>query len=265
LQGGSWRSVEFPAICALIIHPTRGPVLYDTGYSDHFIDATQAFPERLYRWLTPIHLPQHERLEHQLEAHGYALSDVGACLISHFHADHIAGIRDLPNAQFHALRSDVSHLLGLGRINGLRKGLLPSLLPPDFQNRTCLVDHARIVPATGPWTSFGSAFDIFGDQSVLAIALPGHSDGQMGLLFRDQNDREVFLCADACWSRAAWETLRYPSLITRLIMSDWKKYLSTLNKIHQLGAQHPEVAILPSHCQISLNRYGDATRPRNVD
>jgi glyoxylase-like metal-dependent hydrolase (beta-lactamase superfamily II) len=94
--GGSWRPVAFPALAALIWHPTQGPLLYDTGYADHFNTATAPFPERIYRWVTPPVLPPAQRLEAQLAARGLRLRDIRVALISHFHGDHVAGLRDLP-------------------------------------------------------------------------------------------------------------------------------------------------------------------------
>jgi glyoxylase-like metal-dependent hydrolase (beta-lactamase superfamily II) len=115
IRGGHWRMVEFPALVALILHPARGPILYDTGYADHFSAATQPFPERLYRWLTPVRLPAEERLGAQLGRFGLRLADVEQVLISHLHADHVAGLRDLPRAGFMALAADVAAHLGRGR------------------------------------------------------------------------------------------------------------------------------------------------------
>jgi len=37
-------------------HPHHGIVLFDTGYSPHFMAATARFPQSLYRRVTPVHL-----------------------------------------------------------------------------------------------------------------------------------------------------------------------------------------------------------------
>ena len=107
LRGGKWRIIDFPALVAVILHPTEGPILYDTGYAERFDTATDPFPERLYRWLTPARLPAEERLGTQLGRLGIGLDDVRRVLVSHFHADHVAGLRDLPRAGILALEADV--------------------------------------------------------------------------------------------------------------------------------------------------------------
>jgi glyoxylase-like metal-dependent hydrolase (beta-lactamase superfamily II) len=261
LRGGSLRRVVFPSICALLVHPTRGAVLYDTGYAAHFAAATAPFPERLYRWVTPVELPAAATLAQQLAALGVALADVRTCLISHFHADHIAGLRDLPNARFVALRADHAALRAATRWNGLRRGLLPALLPPDFDARVDFADDAPRRALGAAWRAFGEGFDLFGDGSALAVPLPGHTPGQLGLRLRDADDRELLLCADACWSRAAWTELRPPSRLTRSLMHDWAGYQRTLRHLHELGTGDPGLVILPSHCGASRADYLRGRRP----
>lgn len=259
-QQGRWKMVQFPALAALIIHPQIGPVLFDTGYAEHFHHATQSFPERLYRWATPIHLPAEQTLARQLQQRGYQLSEIRYCLISHLHADHIAGLRDLPQARFIAMRDEVQSVLRpRSRFDLTHHGLLPGLLPDDFQARLTFAESCPGSELAAPWQAFGQGFDLFGDGSVLALRLPGHSAGQMGIIVRDQSDRQVLLCADACWSRAAWQQASMPSRLTRLLMHDWQQYQQTLLQLQQLGSQHPEIAILPSHCELSWHTYREKT------
>ena len=259
-QRGRWKLVDFPSIAALIVHPQAGPVLFDTGYAEHFDTATTPFPERLYRWATPVQLAPEQTLASQLHTLGYALSDIRLCLISHFHADHVAGMRDLPNARFVAMGAEVSSVLAeRSRFALTRHGLLPGLLPDNFQQRLTLAESYPQRSLAAQWQAFGSAYDIFGDGSIMAVSLPGHSAGQMGLILRDQYDREVFLCADACWSRAAWQQASMPSALTRLVMHDWHQYHHTLQQLHTLGTRHPEIALLPSHCTDSLAAYRDGS------
>lgn len=74
---------------------------------------------------------------------------------------------------------------------------------------------------------FEQGYDLFSDGSVFAIALPGHAKGQYGVVFQDQNNETVFLCADACWSSRAYKEYKLPHFITRLIHHDWRSYKST--------------------------------------
>lgn len=253
---GRWRSVRFPALAALILHPTEGPLLYDTGYADHFHTATHPFPERLYRWVTPPVLPAEERLEQQLAAHGLRPQDIRWALVSHFHGDHVAGLRDLPQARFICLREDLEDLRRRSRLDALRHGMLPALLPDGFEQRCRWAESTPTVPLTGAWAAFGShGHDLFGDGSVIAVALPGHSPRQMGLRLLDEHGHELLLCADAAWSASAWTHEAWPALPARWIMDDWPAYQRTVRALGALARQQPELRIVPSHCEDSIAAY----------
>jgi glyoxylase-like metal-dependent hydrolase (beta-lactamase superfamily II) len=219
------------------------------------MSATDPFPERLYRWATPVELPQSEQLANQLAVHGLRLNDIRWCLISHFHADHIAGLRDLAQARFMCMQADFEETRQGSRLALLSRGLLPALIPHDFESRVTYAEHTPRSVLPSGWSDFGVGHDLFGDGSLMALALHGHAPRQMGLVFRDEKDRQVLLCADACWSRQSWQALQMPMGITRMVMHDWPQYQQTLARLHRLGSQHPELVILPSHCQQSLSDY----------
>jgi glyoxylase-like metal-dependent hydrolase (beta-lactamase superfamily II) len=255
MRGGTLAAATFPALVALILHPKEGPILWDTGYSPYFDQATRAFPERLYRWVTPVSLPHDQTLEVQLRQHGLSRRDIRLCLISHFHADHIAGLRDLPAARFVAMRGDYQQIATSGRWRGLLHGQLKELLPPDFDARLTFAESLATTALRGPWSRFSHGFDVLGDASILAVHLPGHSAGQMGVLVRDENDRQVFLCADSCWSARAFRELRFPALAARPLMHDWADYKNTIVNLHHLSLEDPHLVILPSHCESSIAAY----------
>lgn len=254
--GGRWRSVRFPAMAALIWHPSEGPLLYDTGYAAHFQTATQPFPERLYRWVTPPVLPVDQTLGAQLATRGIGLNDIRWAMVSHFHGDHVAGLRDLPRARFICLQEDLLDLRRRGRIDALRHGLLPALLPDGFEERCRWAESAAPVALTGAWAAFGPhGHDLFGDGSVVAIPMPGHSPRQMGLRLHDEHGHEVLLCADAAWSPRAWTHHEWPAWPARWIMTDWSAYKHTLQSLGRLANERPELRIVPSHCETSIAAY----------
>jgi len=254
-RDGRWRVIDFPAVATLIRHPSRGAVLLDTGYAEHFHAATEPFPERLYRWATPPTLPDDERLAVQLGAHGVDLDDVHTCIISHGHADHVAGLIDLPRARFVLSRAEHTWLRGASRLGGLVRGLLPALLPADFDARIDFADDARAVATHDTLHTLGPARDLFGDGSLLALSLPGHTPGQLGLLLSDAHDREVLLCADAAWTEAAWREGTMPSRLASLAIADHAAYRRTIRALASVARARPDLVILPSHCATSLARY----------
>lgn len=255
MRGAPLRAIAFPALAALIIHPSRGPILFDTGYARHFHEATEAFPERIYRWLTPVVQPAHQQLARQLARFGAAPADVRLCIVSHYHGDHVAGLRDLPNASILVMRQAHEDLRKRGRIGALIHGLLPRMLPGDLDTRVRFAEACPAAPLPAPWDALGSGYDLLGDASLLGVELPGHAAGHMGLLLRDADDRTVLLAADAGWSIHGIREWRMPSSIVRPIIDDWGAYKSTLGRLHRLCVLNPELVILPSHCGLSLAAY----------
>ncbi|MEI2826429.1 MAG: MBL fold metallo-hydrolase [Dermatophilaceae bacterium] len=99
VAGQGLRPIDFPALVAVIEHPRTGIVLFDTGYTDRFDEQTRPFPQRFYRWLTPMRLAPEATVVAQLAARDISADDVEHVVVSHLHADHVAGLRDFPRAR----------------------------------------------------------------------------------------------------------------------------------------------------------------------
>ena len=255
LQGGGWRTANFPALAVLLRHPSHGLFLFDTGYSSHFATATAHFPENLYRMITPVKFSPQDDLVSQLAHMGITPQEIRGIFISHFHADHVAALRDFPRATFYALHEAYLHIAPLGRIAALRRAFLPSLLPNDFLSRFQAVDTlcpARALPQSAH--PFTEGFDIFGDGSVFVVPLAGHARGQMGLWLQG-TDPATFLVADSCWSSLAYEQNIPPSWLSFLIHDNRKAYLHTLQRLHELSQYNPDVLIMPSHCEHKIGLF----------
>lgn len=259
-RGGRWVSMLFPALCGLLRHPQRGWMLFDTGYSSHFLNATAPFPERLYRWTTPFSLPPEEMLTAQLQRLGIAPGDIAQVLISHLHGDHIAGLRDFPAARFITMRGELAAMDQRSRFGNLSHGTLPALLPPDFRQRMAYAEDAAQVSLPAELRPFQHGFDLFGDGSVLAVHLPGHSRGQLGIVFRQEDDRLTFMSADACWSMAALREDRGPTWLARRIFDRNDQYQHTFQRLRQMQAGSGAPWLIPSHCADTWKAYDDSTR-----
>lgn len=249
-RGGRLSVVDFPALCGLIHHPMRGWILFDTGYAPHFQQATRHWPERLYGRVLPIELPVAEDLIQQLAAFGISPADISTIIISHYHGDHIAGLRDFPNARFIALRADTRTITELNghRWRATLQGILPGLLPVDFYQRLEYADACKTTALPSWMRPFEIALDLFGDGSVLGVPLPGHSNGQLGLFLSDTDRGVVFLVADACWSLPACKDGKLPSRLAMFTNTNKKTYTQTFMDVRELALREPAVNILPSHC-----------------
>lgn len=249
IRGGSWRPCRFPAGFACFHHQQHGVILFDTGYSDHFMAETRRFPASLYARLLPPNFQQADRACDQLRRFNISPEDVRAVIVSHFHADHIAGLRDFPKARIICTRSGYLSICGAHTLRGLLKGLLPGLMPPDADDRVDFVEDMDAIDLPAAMAPFGRARDLFGDRSVLVVNLPGHSIGQIGLYLPETQTGSLFLVADAAWSLDAIERRMPPPRLVTSLLGQSRIYLSTLDSLHDLRHSTPELLIRPSHCR----------------
>lgn len=248
IRGGQWKSARFPALFALISHPSVGYLLFDTGYSNRFFHETRNFPFRFYALTTPVSLQTEESAVYQLQKQGIESEAVQQVIISHFHADHIGGLCDFPKASFVCFKSAYEAVKYCQGLWAVKAGFLAGLLPPDFEQRAIFVEDKPTVLLPSYYAPFDKGFDLLGDGSIVAVELPGHATGQLGLFLTDTDHQSYFLIADACWLSRAYQEFVQPHPIANLIFSNKQEYVDTLHKIHQLHKLNPAIKIIPSHC-----------------
>lgn len=243
IQGGARKEVACHSIVALLGHPQHGWLLWDAGYAPHMLTATAHFPYSLYRLATPLRLSPDLAAASQLGRLNLAPGDIGAILISHFHADHIAGLADFPSSKFVALREAYGSVAKIRGLRALRRAFVPSLLPRDFGARVTLLGAFNGPPLPG----LGATYDYYGDGSLLLVRLPGHARGQVGLLANTDRG-PIFFVADSCWLAQSVRENRPPSRIGGLIADNAGEMAVTIGGLHTFAAARPDVLVVPSHC-----------------
>ena len=247
IKRGRWTPIAFPALAFLLAHPVEGWVLFDTGYDPAFWRTTEPIPERLYRWATPPVLPTGEHLVAQLAERGVAPGDIRHLILSHFHADHMAGTHHFARATIHAARAGFEAMCAGGRLAGVRRGMLRALVPTDFTARVRWFEDASTAALPADLLPFAEGADLLGDGSLLAVPLPGHCPGHWGLVMREEAGLQ-FLVADATWSSAAIRTDTPPPWPTAALLGDVRAGRATLHDLHRLRVRNPDIRLTPSHC-----------------
>jgi glyoxylase-like metal-dependent hydrolase (beta-lactamase superfamily II) len=249
-RGTGWQRIRCHAPAFVLQHPVHGMVLFDTGYAPRLGDAFAHWPDRLYKYATPTTFGT--PVVQHLTARGVPAADVSMVIVSHLHADHVAGLRDFPAARFVVSDAALRLQQRARGVDAVRRGIVQALFPDDFAARAHVIDtfaHAAL-------PHLGSTHDLFGDDSVRLMRLPGHARGQIGALVRTARER-LLLCADGAWTSRSWRELRPPHWLTGALQDDLPALRATLQSLHHFAAAHSDVTILPTHCPDTLRWVGD--------
>jgi glyoxylase-like metal-dependent hydrolase (beta-lactamase superfamily II) len=203
-----------PILVGVVEHPTAGRWLIDTGAHPRLL--AQGWATRLFLRAARMEVP----------AGPPPVDKLAGIFLTHFHLDHVAGLLDFPGVPVRAARAGYHAALA----HGMRQGYCRALIPYDFAGRALWLED------TGT--------DLFGDGSVIAMPLPGHAEGQHGLLCRTQSET-VFFVADAVAHRdillrGASQSL--PSLIANN---------RTAERNTRRSLREHSGPIVPAHCPVS--------------
>lgn len=235
LRGAGWSACAFPARAWLIEAGGRR-WLWDTGYASHFADHTRDGVFRLYPMVTPVHFDSAQSLRMQLSSRGLRPTDLDGIIASHFHGDHIAGLRDFPGLPIICSGTGWSVTRNLRGIAAMRRVFVPGLMPPDTESRMRFIEGFEPIALPAELAPFGSGWVLPGShREVLLVELPGHAAGHIGA-FVLTHEGWTLLAADAAWAPQNYTERRPPSRLTHLIMEDPRSYHQTLDRLHQLHA-----------------------------
>ena len=250
LTGTERKDIRFYATYGIIEHPKHGVILFDTGYTSRFYDYTKKFPYALYPLITKVFVEKSEEAIFRLQENGISAEDVKYIIISHFHADHIGGLKDFPNATFICNKVAYDAVKDKKGFNAVRHGFIPMFLPDDFESKIQFINFDTCEKSD---TDLGDLVDIFNDNSILLCELGGHAKGQIGAIL-NTNEGQIFLAADACWVEEAYKENWLPNRIVRFIFDNWNNYISSLKKVQNFHINNPETLIIPCHCEKTMKR-----------
>ena len=245
LKGSGLRVCKFPArVWLLETHDKRW--LWDTGYASWFARYTQSGVFRIYRQVTPVYFDPQDALQQQLIAQGLKPTDISAIILSHFHADHIAGLRDFPQVPCICSGEGWQQVRDLRGFSALRQAFIPGLIPENFESTVQFMEGFPLVTLPPELAPFTQGYSLPGsDDHIVLVPLPGHAAGHIGA-FVLTDEGWVLLAADAAWAPANYSELRGPSRLANLVMSDPAAYWQTLTRLNQLW-QNGQVTIRLCH------------------
>lgn len=170
---------------------------------------------------------------------------VRGVFLTHLHIDHISGLRDVPaSARIFVGPGETSER---NLLNVFLRGVADDALegkPP--------IEEWRFAPeAEG---TFESVIDVFGDRSVWALHVPGHTPGSTAYLARTPKGA-VLMVGDACHTAWGWKHEVPPGTFS----DDIAKSRVSLAKLERFVERHPATQVLLGHQGLSDSR-GDSPK-----
>ena len=156
---------ERPNNVFLIRHPVHGNILLDTGWA---ADCRRVLPRHLLDLYDPQIDPGQTAAE-QLARSGMRPEDIDVLVLSHLDADHTSALKDFAGRARRIVCAELEYFYS-SRIVYKRREFWDSWIP--YADRIERIHYRASV--MGP---VGRGFDLFGDDSVICIYTPGHTDG----------------------------------------------------------------------------------------
>jgi glyoxylase-like metal-dependent hydrolase (beta-lactamase superfamily II) len=212
-------------------HPTRGTFLVDSGVSR--LVATD--PAAAGIGVLVRHYLGADKLRLRTDTATLAAraeAPIAGVFLTHVHLDHVMGVRDLPAGTplYTGPGED-----GRAFMNMFTRGSINALL----------AGHDAIATwrfAADPSGRFAGVVDVFGDGSLFAISVPGHTAGSTAYLARTP-DGPVLMTGDASHTRWGWDHDVEPGSFS----ADRPRSAGSLHALRALVARHPSTSVRLGH------------------
>jgi glyoxylase-like metal-dependent hydrolase (beta-lactamase superfamily II) len=174
------ETMDVPVSCFLLRHP-QGNVLFDSGCHPSVIDDAEARWGGLAKVVTPV-FSQELSLISQLAEVGLQPADIDVVVNSHLHLDH-CGCNE-----FFKKATIVCHARELEAAKASNAAVM-GYVRADW-------DHPM------PFAAIEGERDLYGDNRIVLIPLPGHTPGSIGALVNLDRSGSFLLASDAVSLRA---------------------------------------------------------------
>lgn len=187
--------IEVPVKCFLV-RAGGHLTLVDAGWSAQ--DATHPLRHMGFGlWFAsePV-MEEDEAVDRQMARMGISVADLDAVVMTHLDCDHVSGIDGVADAK---------------RILVSREELLRAdTADPRYRKKFWRgVEFEHLEMRADPLAPFGASCDVYGDGSLVAYIVPGHSAGSVAYIAREGSHFAI-LAGDTGYDRASWEKLNLP-------------------------------------------------------
>jgi len=236
---------EFTASGVLLRSEAGELLLLDGGASTMFQEEIEVYSgdDRIFLEAVVGLLAPSVSLPDALAEVGYDAGELDRFAATHVHVDHVGGVMDLP---------DLPVLMPPAEIELLRRGLDEVLFEVVPAHAERIAPIAQPLELTGPPVAgFDASADLFGDGSAVAVPMPGHTPGSIGVLLELPGGRRVLHVGDALSSLEQLEADVGKGFPLDRTDSDPDVALEIVHRLHALAEDDPALEILPAHDRVA--------------
>jgi glyoxylase-like metal-dependent hydrolase (beta-lactamase superfamily II) len=212
-------------------HPVHGTFIVDTGAETAMRDdrahslLTGAVASAMHAETFVVNRPLGEWLAQEGRLDGV--------FFTHLHLDHVFGARDVP------VTTPLFTGPGEGGATGFTNLFVQGITNAALAGKGALREW-QFTPDEGG--RFDGVLDVFGDGSVWALWVPGHTPGSTAYLVRTPTG-PVLLAGDACHTRWGWEHQVEPGTFT----GDAARGAASFRRLLDFAAAHPAIDVRLGH------------------
>jgi glyoxylase-like metal-dependent hydrolase (beta-lactamase superfamily II) len=173
---------------------------------------------------------------------------VRGVFLTHLHLDHIGGMRDVPR--------DATIFAGPGETT--ERSVFNAVVSSATDR--ALEGHGPIQEwrfERDPSGTFMGVLDVFGDETVWALWVPGHTAGSTAYLVRTSTG-PVLLVGDACHTAWGWEHGVGPGSFS----ADQREGAKSLAALRGFVAAHPSISVRLGHQRLERERMASRRAKR---
>lgn len=213
-------------------HPTHGLFIVDTGIEQALKEAPE---EAAIRGIAASVLHVEDMVVRQDTASWIAAQPepLAGVFLTHLHLDHVSGLPDVPCG------TPIYSGPGESSLRSFENVAVRPILERTLEGHAPLQELQFSRDADG---QFDGVLDVFGDGSLWAIAVPGHTPGSTAFVARTPKG-PVLLTGDASHTRWGWDHGVEPGSFSH----DQEQSAQSLAKLRAFAASHPSLDVRVGH------------------
>ena len=240
------KRIWVPVSCYLIEHP-KGKILVDCGWHRN-MSPNGVFEKRaqikslgspLLYLVNQGVVPKGKAIHEQLKNLKIETKDIDYVLLTHLDCDHVSGLKQVSDAKNILVSDD--------EFNSANK-----YFSIRYQKRWWSDVKLNKFKWTGTQGVANKSYDLFGDDSIQLINIPGHSNGLFAVKIKNEKGKYVLLFSDGGYSSKSWK-----EMVTSGISTNKKMQMKSLKWIHEESTN--------PNCIISLANHDSDVQPQTIE